>query len=229
MNPRPAATVMLVRPGRSEPEVLMIERPARGFFGGLWVFPGGGLEPIDEEEVARRAVRVPEGADDLTWRAAALRETAEEVGLALTDPESIEPVTGTGVAVFEAVLARGAVFDGERLRLVSQWVTPAGAPTRFDTRFYLALMDADPELILQPGEVIDTTWIRPAEALERMERQEWGLVTPTIHHLQWLARHADVDAIWNAAGQALGARIEPLVEYDGSEIRIQLPTAAELP
>jgi recombination protein RecT len=229
VNPRPAATVMLVRPGRSEPEVLMIERPARGFFGGLWVFPGGGLETIDEGEMARRAVRVPPGVDDLSWRAAALRETAEEVGLALTDPESVEPINGTGEAVFESVLARGAVFDGERLRLVSQWVTPAGAPTRFDTRFYLALMDSDPDLILQPGEVIDTAWISPAEALDRMERQEWGLVTPTIHHLQWLARHDDVDAVWQAAGQALGARIEPVVEYDGSEVRIQLPTGAELP
>lgn len=207
----------------------MIERPARGFFGGLWVFPGGGLETIDEGEMARRAVRVPPGVDDLPWRAAALRETAEEVGLALTDPESFEPITGTGEAVFEAVLARGAVFDGERLRLVSQWVTPAGAPTRFDTRFYLALMDSDPDLVLQQGEVIDTAWISPAEALDRMERQEWGLVTPTIHHLQWLARHDGVDAVWQAAGQALGARIEPVVEYDGSEVRIQLPTAAELP
>jgi 8-oxo-dGTP pyrophosphatase MutT (NUDIX family) len=220
---------MLVRPGRTEPEVLMIERPTRGFFGGLWVFPGGGLEAIDEEDIARRAVRVPPGVDDLPWRAAALRETVEEVGLALTDPESLEPIAGIGGTVFESVLARGAVFDGERLRLVSQWVTPAGAPTRFDTRFYLALMDSDPELIRQPGEVIDTAWIRPAEALDRMERQEWGLVTPTIHHLQWLARHADVDTIWEAAGQALGARIEPVVEYDGSEVRIQLPTAAELP
>lgn len=229
MSPRPAATVMLVRPGRSEPEVLMIERPARGFFGGLWVFPGGGLEPIDDEEIARRAVRVPPGADDLPWRSAALRETAEEVGLALTDPESFEPISGTGVAVFEAVLARDAVLDGERLRLVSQWVTPAGAPTRYDTRFYLALMDSDPELIPQPGEVIDIAWVRPAEALDRMKRQEWGLVTPTIHHLQWLARHDGVDAIWAAAGQALGTRIEPVVEYDGSEVTIQLPTAAELP
>ncbi|HSJ34642.1 MAG TPA: NUDIX domain-containing protein [Acidimicrobiia bacterium] len=229
MIPRPAATVMLVRSTPYEPEVLMIERPARGFFGGLWVFPGGGLEPIDHENIARRAVRAPDGVDDLSWRAAALRETAEEVGLAITDPELIEPVTAIGVGVFETVLSRGAVLDGERLRLVSQWVTPEGAPTRFDTRFYVAVLDSDPDLVPQPGEVIDTAWIRPAEALDRMERQEWALVTPTIHHLQWLARHADIDSIWHAAGQALGSRVEPVVEYDGSEVRIQLPTAAELP
>lgn len=229
MTPRPAATLMVVRPGPSSPQVLMLERPARGYFGGLWVFPGGGLEAVDDSPLAREAVRAPAGADDLSWRAAALRETAEEVGLAVTDPDLAEPLDVTGEAVYRSVLAAGSVLAGDRLRLVSRWVTPEGAPTRFDARFYVTILDSDPPLHPRPGEVIDAVWVEPGEALGRMERQEWALVTPTIHHLEWLARHADAGRVWEAAGQAMGARIEPRVERDGSEVRIQLPAAAELP
>ena len=49
---KPAATVILVRQ-RQAMEVLMVERVARGFFGGLLVFPGGGIEPADGSELAR--------------------------------------------------------------------------------------------------------------------------------------------------------------------------------
>lgn len=229
VTPRPAATVVLVRPAAGEPEVLMLERPARGFFGGLWVFPGGGVEPIDHEELAASTMIVPPETDDLPWRAAALREMAEEVGLALTDPPIDVPVTLLGAAVYREVQAHRARFDGRRLRLLSQWVTPEGAPTRFDARFYLARVDGDPLLSIQAGEVIDTAWITAAEALDRLERQEWMMVTPTIHHLRWLTRYSDVDAIWDAAGEASGARVEPTVEFDGSEVKVQLPAAAELP
>src|SRR5690554_7616023 len=74
----------------------MLHRVARGFFGGLWVFPGGKVEEIDHSDLAREAVAVPEDADDRPWRSAALRETIEEVGVAITDPPLAEPLRAEG-------------------------------------------------------------------------------------------------------------------------------------
>ena len=70
----PSSTIVLVRDGDGEIEVLMIHRGAATAFGGMWAFPGGVIEDAD----------VPEGTapDPLpAARRAAVRETHEEVGL----------------------------------------------------------------------------------------------------------------------------------------------------
>jgi len=52
---------------------LMVRRPPRGFFGGVWVFPGGTVDPGDRAE---------DDIDlDQAFRRAAVRELAEEVGM----------------------------------------------------------------------------------------------------------------------------------------------------
>lgn len=229
MTPRPAATLIVVRPGHEAPEVLMLERPARGLFGGLWVFPGGALEPIDGGNLARSAVAVPDDADDLIWRAAALRETVEEVGLAVTDPLVDEAIDAMGEDVFTAVRDRDAVLDGRRLRLLSQWVTPRGLPTRYDARFYLTSVPSAPALLPRAEEVVDLGWFTASEGLARVERGMWSMARPTLHHLRWLAGHSDVEAMVSAAAQASAQRVEPMMESDGSEVRVRLPAAAELP
>ena len=70
----PASTIVLVRDGDGEIEVLMIHRGADTAFGGMWAFPGGVIEEAD----------IPDGTapDPLpAARRAAVRETHEEVGL----------------------------------------------------------------------------------------------------------------------------------------------------
>lgn len=207
----------------------MLERPARGFFGGLWVFPGGALEPIDGGDLARGAVALPGGADDLAWRTAALRETVEEVGLAVTDPQVEGAIDAVGEAVFEAVRTRGAVLDGRRLRLLSQWVTPRGLPTRYDARFYLTILSSAPALLPRAGEVVDLGWFTAAEGLARVERGEWSMARPTLHHLRWLTGHSDLEAMWSAGAPPAGQRVEPMIESDGSKVLVRLPASADLP
>lgn len=72
--PREASSVVVLRGGAQTLEVLLVQRThdAR-FMPGVWVFPGGALDP---------------GDDDL--RAAAARELQEEAGLT-TDPASLVP------------------------------------------------------------------------------------------------------------------------------------------
>jgi 8-oxo-dGTP pyrophosphatase MutT (NUDIX family) len=73
-RPRQAATVILLRGGASELEVLLVQRtPKARFMGGVWVFPGG-------------AVDAQEGRGDEAHRAAAIRELAEEAAIELADP-----------------------------------------------------------------------------------------------------------------------------------------------
>jgi 8-oxo-dGTP pyrophosphatase MutT (NUDIX family) len=71
--PRPAATVILLRRGGKHAErglqVLLVQRsPEARFMPGVWVFPGGSVDPAD-------------GDGEAAHRAAAVRELAEEAGI----------------------------------------------------------------------------------------------------------------------------------------------------
>ena len=73
-EPRPAATVILLRGGSEALEVLLVRRnPEARFMGGAWVFPGGALD----------------GSEDP--RAAGVREVREEAGVRLPDASALVP------------------------------------------------------------------------------------------------------------------------------------------
>ena len=69
----PAASVLLATPGDDGLTVLMVRRPQRGLFGGIWVFPGGTVDSGDHAD--------GDGFTDCAFRRAAVRELAEEVGI----------------------------------------------------------------------------------------------------------------------------------------------------
>src|ERR1700683_1416944 len=74
---RQAASVILLRGGEQELEVLLVRRtPEARFMGGVWVFPGG-------------AVDTGEGEGDHAHRAAAIRELSEEAAIVLDDPAAL--------------------------------------------------------------------------------------------------------------------------------------------
>jgi 8-oxo-dGTP pyrophosphatase MutT (NUDIX family) len=71
-EPRPAATVIVLRGGDSRLEVLLVQRnPAARFMPGAWVFPGGALD----------------GSEDA--RTAGVREVFEEASVSLPDPSAL--------------------------------------------------------------------------------------------------------------------------------------------
>ncbi len=72
----PAATVVLMRDAPGGPEVLLVQRSeAVRHMGGMWVFPGGRVDPVDED---------PGGDPYQSALNAAVRETREEAGLELS-------------------------------------------------------------------------------------------------------------------------------------------------
>jgi len=78
----PAATVVLVRDGATELEVLMLHRTSKVAFGGMWVFPGGRVDDHDRRD--------DDPSEESAARRAAARESAEECGLTL-EPDEFVP------------------------------------------------------------------------------------------------------------------------------------------
>jgi 8-oxo-dGTP pyrophosphatase MutT (NUDIX family) len=74
--------ILLRRGGRHSDrglEVLMLKRSeSSGFMPGVWVFPGGAVDPAD-------------GEGEAGFRACALRELGEEAGVELEDPGELVP------------------------------------------------------------------------------------------------------------------------------------------
>ena len=78
--PIPAATVVLLRDGENGPEVLMLRRNSKITFGGMWVFPGGKIDPEDYEVDAEL---------EAAARTAAAREAEEEAGISLSSSDFV--------------------------------------------------------------------------------------------------------------------------------------------
>jgi 8-oxo-dGTP pyrophosphatase MutT (NUDIX family) len=213
---------MLIRDTDRSVEVLMVRRHSRGFFGGLTAFPGGAVDPVDRSPLAESVV-VGGGADH-EFRSAALRELAEETGLALTTAGVTTAPAQVGVELFATLEAAGLTLDGEKLTLVSRWVTPEEAPSRFDTRFYLAGVEATPDVRIDTNELVDHAWVTPEEALDRHDRGDWQMFLPTIAHLRWLRLRANAEEAVAAARGADGrSMIAPRRMEDGSIVPIHLP------
>jgi 8-oxo-dGTP pyrophosphatase MutT (NUDIX family) len=203
-------------------EVLVVQRPTRGYFGGLHVFPGGAVDPVDHSELARRVVSGP--AHDHEFRAAALRELAEEVGLALTGGGVVAAPDLRGEELLASFDGNGLGLEGERLVLISRWVTPIYAPVRFDTRFYVAAVEETPPIRLDPDELVGHMWAAPDRALSMHGRGDLALILPTLTHLRWLTRRSDAaDVLASADGADGRTLIEPSVMDDGSLVPIHLP------
>jgi 8-oxo-dGTP pyrophosphatase MutT (NUDIX family) len=160
--------------------MLMVERPSRASFGGVWAFPGGAVEAVDHD--------VDRFGFDAPWRAAALRETAEEVGIYLTDPLlATAPHGVVGGDVLDAVSRAGARFDPSKLRYISSWVTPEAVPSRFDARFYLAEVPPEVEAQIVTDELVDLAWASAAQILDRVENGSWAMLFPTLWHVRQIA------------------------------------------
>ena len=125
----PSATVVLVRDGNDGLEVLMVCRSKQvKHMGGMWVFPGGRVDPEDQRD----------GADE--YRAAlnaAIRETEEEAGLNIaadhlyyashwTTPEGAKKRFATWFFIGVLEQDQEVVVDGGEISH-HRWVKPSDA------------------------------------------------------------------------------------------------------
>ena len=181
--PRPAATACVVRDGRSGIEVLLAKRShGSPFVPGVSVFPGGGVDDKDRQ------------APD-PFKAAAIRETFEEVGLLLADRVGTPIDPGRPLAEQRSV----EDFAYDDVVYLSRWVTPERSGIRFDTRFYLAAAPVDSALSIDDRELISADWFEPALALRSWVGGELQMVSPTVAHLRYLDHYGTVDVALEGA------------------------------
>jgi hypothetical protein len=117
--------------------------------------------------------------------------------------------------------AEGLRIAADRLALFSHWITPLGAPRRFDTRFFLAAMPELQDPLHDHRETVDSTWVRPADALARAEGGEMQIIFPTAKNLEQVGQYATVeDALSAAYGKSLVPLVQPKVVRDELGMRV---------
>ena len=218
-EPRPAATVVILRDGEPRPEVLLTIRPKHlRFMGGAAVFPGGAVSSTDDDE---RWAAATDGPVDAA-RVCALREAFEEVGFLLAEGPA-ERITRADADVPElflaACLSLGVRLKTEELVPGGRWVTPLGSTVRFDTAFFLARCAPGWEPVPDPNEVDACEWVTASDALARLSRGELLMAPPTIEMLQRIDGHDSIQEVFDAlvddpvdsAGRVLSFRLSPLV------------------
>ncbi|HMK63190.1 MAG TPA: hypothetical protein VK386_06190 [Acidimicrobiales bacterium] len=182
----------------------------------------------------------------LAFWVAALRECFEEAGVLLAYQDGPDahgelidmtlPLARQRLALLRHRLNAGEIsfldlLRGERLQLAadrvlyfSHWVTPVGAPRRYDTRFFVAAVPNGQVPVHDEHETVDTVWVRPADALARAAVGELDIIFPTMKNLQAVGR-------FGTAAELLGAvaavdhvpTVLPRVVADAHGFRILLP------
>ena len=77
----------------------------------------------------------------------------------------------------------------------SHWLTPEGAPRRFATWFYLAVVPSDVEAKHDGSEIVSHRWVRPEEMIEEQRTGDIKLAPPTLVSLYDLAEYDSIDAL----------------------------------
>jgi 8-oxo-dGTP pyrophosphatase MutT (NUDIX family) len=166
---------------RADFTVLLMRRSMGMVFGGRWAFPGGSADLTDAQDAIGPCY--DPDTESRTARRAAVREVLEETGL------DLDPV---------------------RLLPWSRWVTPVFEPRRFDTYFFIALVD-DRDLDVINGEADQTQWVTPPDAVAGQAAGDLPMLPPTVITLTELAECGSPEGVV-AAAAARDARTPILPE-----------------
>lgn len=161
----------------------MVRRNVELSFGGMWTFPGGGLEAADGPYPTKIEEAWQDWSDEdllRTARLAAAREAREEAAIACSL---------------------------ESMIWFSHWIPPDefGPPKRFATWFFLA-PDSSGEVVVDRSENSDARWVRPQDALDEYAAGEFPVAVPTWVTLDDLRHFPSIEHAANAS-LAEGPRI----------------------
>jgi len=176
-EPKPSATVVLLRDAAAGLELLLLQRAPRDAKSGPWVFPGGKVEPGDVEGGAP-------GSRESALRAA-VRETQEEAGLALDHsrlvaisrwitPEISPQRFDTWFFLGAIEASREVVVCGSEM-VAHRWLAPAAALEAHGRS----------EIQLAPPTFVTVSWLlehpHAADAIRALATAPFITFQPRIH------------------------------------------------
>jgi 8-oxo-dGTP pyrophosphatase MutT (NUDIX family) len=237
--------------GDTTMEVLMLRRNAQSVWvGGAHLFPGGAVDPEDAGEATAQVCAGRSDAEasrilgiersGRSFFVAAVRECFEEAGilLALSGGEPLSfadaeverrfvehrrRLNAGETRLTDICTAENLQLDLDRVAYFSHWITPEGAPRRYDTRFFVGVMPEGQEALHDDSEVVASTWIEPAAALRRHLAGELDLMFPTVKNLEAIGRFDSAADLMAAAAAAEVPAILPRITVEGEGVRIVLP------
>ena len=241
----PAATVLVVRDAAGGGvEVYMVRRPDRSsFLSGAHVFPGGRVEPEDEDRAWEERCG-PQPADwpsgtSLAHGIAAIRELFEEAGLLLVRddagelPGAQDLTDPTTTATRERLIVGGGFLDEckargwwpavDRLTPLSRWITPEMEQRRFDTLFFVTVAAAGQVAEIDGREAVAGGWLRPDEAVSQHLAGAISLAPPTLRTLEDLAGATTADEVIARARRGPFRSIAPRLFVEGGLRWLLLP------
>jgi len=249
--PRPATTVLLLRPSQpgdagSPLEVFMVVRHHQiDSFSGALVFPGGKLEEADGAPSLRARCGGADKIDDaeLKFRVAGVREAFEECGVLLARKRGQRALIGAAdlkgieerwraklakdeASIVDMVEAEDLEIATELMTPYAHWITPTFVPKRFDTWFFLAEAPEDQIALHDGSESTDSVWIGPQEAIEEAKAGKRTLVHATTKNLELLAEGKTVAGAIAAAGARKIVTVQPWVEEKDGKKFLHIPEGA---
>ena len=218
-----AAALILLRDSKKGLEVCMLRRvETSGFAAGAYVFPGGAVDETDHGIGTMSACFFEQQIDSkmLACKVAALRETLEEAGIlaanlntAVVINEASRHKLHEGELSFERLLSEHAAsLDLDNVIFYDHWITPEGAPKRFDTRFFLTKALLDHDIVHDNKETDSSCWALPADILSLYDQGEVKLMPVTHVQLKRLSKfNTSDDALAYAKNQRNIPVTEPIM------------------
>ncbi|MBW2654915.1 MAG: NUDIX domain-containing protein [Deltaproteobacteria bacterium] len=212
---REASTVILVREKNKTLEIYLLRRSTKsGFMGGLYVFPGGVVDPEDLDldhwsphiDILPDQIEKQLGAntfsteDTLGFSIAAIRETLEEAGVFIASGKDKTQKDIDDICTYR--LKRDLPKSWFRTKMInenwtlsvsslgrwSHWITPKLMKKRFDTRFFLVFMPENQTCVPDNMETNHGIWLTPQNALEQNLEARIPLSPPTVVTLTQLLK-----------------------------------------
>lgn len=250
-EPRPAATIVLMRDDEAGLEILLMRRNrSAGFVPGAHVFPGGRVDAADATSAAAERVdgfSAKQAADRLglddpsaamAYYLAALREAFEETGILVgVLPDGSAPPSAAvdkkvdrvrdrlmtdAVSFSDALAELDCRIAGDAVEYIAHWITPIPEPRRYDTRFFAARVPPATDAIIDPREMTDALWLAPDEALKRCDEGTLPMVFPTIKTLEALKHFDSTEGVLDGFASAPVRTILPTLVVTPTGVGLEI-------
>ncbi len=204
---RKASTVILIREKNKAFEVYLLRRSTKsGFMGGLYVFPGGAVDPEDSgfdswgphvdtsrDQIAKQLGGAAFSDEDaLGFSIAAIRETLEEAGVFIASGKDKTKKDIDDMCTYRLkkdlpgswfrtkVTDENWALSLSSLGRWSHWIAPELMKKRYDTRFFMVLMPDHQTCVPDDIETKHGVWITPEKALEQNLTARTPLSPPAV-------------------------------------------------